>query len=138
MRFEITVDVAAPPERVWNLLSDVERLPALTPSMESVELLDGPLRAGARARVRQPRLARAVWTVTEVTDGESFTWESRAPGVTTTGGHLVRPAADGATLHLTLVQSGPLAPVLGLLFGRRARAYVTMEANGVKKAAETA
>lgn len=137
MRFEITVDVAAPPERVWSLLADVERLPALTPSMESVELLDGPLRVGARARIRQPRLAQAVWTVTEFTDGESFTWESRGPGVTTTGGHLVTPAADGATLQLTLVQSGPLAPVIGLLFGRRARAYVTMEANGLKKAAET-
>ncbi|OLT28967.1 hypothetical protein BJF79_10705 [Actinomadura sp. CNU-125] len=138
MRFEITVDVAAPPERVWSILTDVERLPDLTPSMEHVELLDGPLRRSARARVRQPRLAPAVWTVTEFTEHESFTWESRTAGVTTTGGHLVRPAPGGATLRLTLVQVGPLAPLLGLLLGRRARAYVTMEANGVKKAAESA
>ncbi|MFD0899858.1 SRPBCC family protein [Actinomadura sediminis] len=137
MRFEITVDVAAPPERVWSVLADVERLPGLTPSMESVELLDGPLRLGARARIRQPRLAAAVWSVTEFTEGESFTWVSRAPGVTTTAGHLVQAAPDGASLQLTLVQEGPLAPVIGLLFGRRARAYVTMEANALKKAAET-
>ncbi|MBE1534966.1 SRPBCC family protein [Actinomadura algeriensis] len=137
MRFEITVDVAAPPERVWSVMADVERLPDLTPSMDGVELLDGPLRLSARARVRQPRLATAVWTVTEFTERESFAWESRAAGVTTTGGHFVRPAPDGgATLRLTLVQTGPLAPVIGLLFGRRARAYVTMEAHAVKKAAE--
>ncbi|QFG25635.1 SRPBCC family protein [Actinomadura sp. WMMB 499] len=138
MRLEITVDVAAPPERVWDVMTDVERLPDLTPSMESVELLDGPLRLAGRARVRQPRLATAVWTVTEFTDGESFTWESRGPGVTTTAGHLVLPAPDGATLRLTLVQQGPLAPAIGLLFGRRARAYVTMEANAVRRAAESA
>ncbi|MFV2171891.1 SRPBCC family protein [Actinomadura sp. LOL_016] len=139
MRFEITVDVAAPPDRVWTVMTDVERLPALTPSMERVELLGGPLRLDARARVRQPRLATAVWTVTEFTDGESFTWVSRAPGVTTTAGHLVRPAPHGgATLQMTLVQKGPLAPAIGLLYGRRARAYVTMETNAVKKAAESA
>ena len=136
MRFEITVAVAAPPDRVWSILTDVERLPDLTPSMDDVELLDGPLRLSARARVRQPRLAPAVWAVTEFTERESFTWESRAAGVTTTAGHHVRPAPDGATLRLTLVQAGPLAPLIGLLFGRRARAYVMMEANAVKKAAE--
>ncbi|GAA0220572.1 hypothetical protein GCM10009527_015970 [Actinomadura nitritigenes] len=138
MHFEIAVDIDATPETVWNLLKDVERWPDLTASMNRVELLDAPLREGARARVHQPGLPAAVWTVTTFTENENFTWRSRSPGVTTTGGHEVLPRpSGGSTLRLTLDQSGPLAPLIALLMGSRTRRYVTMEANGLKAAAES-
>ncbi len=34
--------------------------------------------------LQQPKLPTAVWTVTELADGSSYTWQSKSPGVTVT------------------------------------------------------
>ncbi|SNS11641.1 Polyketide cyclase / dehydrase and lipid transport [Actinomadura meyerae] len=138
MHFETSVDIAASPETVWKLLTDVERWPEMTASIDRVELLDKPFAVSSRARVHQPKIPAAVWTVTELTEGEAFTWESRSPGVTTTGVHALTRTGDGVTVRLTLDQKGPLAPLFGLLTGRLTRRYVTMEADGLKAKAEQA
>ncbi|QKW34925.1 SRPBCC family protein [Actinomadura sp. NAK00032] len=137
MHFEISVDIAAAPETVWNLLKDVERWPEMTASIDRVEILDRPFGLSSRARVQQPKIPAAVWTVTAFTENETFTWESRSPGVTTTAVHDITPAPNGATVRLTLDQKGPLAPLFALLLGRLSRRYVTMEAHGLKAKAET-
>jgi hypothetical protein len=69
--------------------------------------------------------------------GRSFTWETSAGGVTTAGGHLVEPNGRGSKITLTLCQHGPLAAVAGLLLGRRARRYVSMELEGFRAASES-
>ncbi|TYK48170.1 SRPBCC family protein [Actinomadura decatromicini] len=138
MHFEISVDIDAAPETVWNLLKDVERWPEMTESITSVEILDRPFALSSRARVSQPKLPAAVWTVTAFEENKSFTWESRSPGVTTVGAHYILPKPDGTvTARLTLDQKGPLAPVISLLTGRLSRRYVTMEANGLKTKSES-
>lgn len=137
MHFEITVGIDAPAETVWNLLIDVERWPDMTASIDRVELLDESFALSSRARVHQPKLLAAGWTVTAFTENRSFTWESRSPGITTVAAHDIVPEPGGTvSVRLTLDQKGPLAPVLSLLTGRRARRYVTMEANGLKSMAE--
>ncbi|MEW2352763.1 SRPBCC family protein [Spirillospora sp. NPDC029432] len=138
MHFETAVDIAADPETVWRHLIDFERWPEMTASVTRAERLDdGPLGPGSRVLIHQPRLAPATWTVTEFTAGGSFTWESRAPGVVTTGGHIVTAGPAGTTARLTLTQRGPAAPLIGLLYGRLSRRYVTMEAAGLKRLAES-
>src|SRR3712207_4344650 len=104
MRHEVTVEINVPAEAVWRLLEDVERWPEMTASIDRVELLDGgPFGKGSRARVHQPRLLPATWTVTEFTPGRSFTWESRTPGVTTVAVHEVTSGSGGsATVRLAL------------------------------------
>ncbi|GGU57380.1 SRPBCC family protein [Lentzea flava] len=131
------VVIAAPPERVWELIADVERWPERIPTVDSVERLDaGPLAVGSRTRLRQPRLSPAVWTVTELTDGTSFTWESKQPGVTVTAVHDVEPHPDGSRLTLGLTVSGPLAGVGWLMTRSLTRRYVETEAASIKAAAE--
>ncbi|RKS74858.1 polyketide cyclase/dehydrase/lipid transport protein [Actinomadura pelletieri DSM 43383] len=137
MHFEISVDIKAPPETVWNLLKDVERWPEMTPSITRVELLDKPFTLSSRARVHQPKLPPALWTVTAFEENKTFTWKSHAPGVTTTATHDIIPNPNGtASVRLTLSQKGPLAPILSLLTARLTRRYVTLEATGLKSKAE--
>ena len=133
-----TVTIAAPPERVWAVLVDVERWPERIPTVDSVERLDaGPLGVGSRTRLQQPRLPTEVWTVTELTDGSSFTWESSSSGVSVSASHLVDPHPDGSRLTLALTVTGPVARV-GWLFTRSlTRRYVETEAASLKQVAET-
>ena len=135
IRVERDVDAGA--AHLWAAVADPVTWPQWTESMTSVELLDGRLAPGARARVVQPGLPPSLWTVTEFVPGQSFVWSSTSGGVTTVGSHTVR-ALDGgrSRIELGLDQRGLLAPVLGLLFGRRFRRFVTMEADGLKAAAE--
>jgi uncharacterized membrane protein len=137
MRFEDSAVIAATPATVWEIYSDVEHWPDMTESVTSVELLDpGPLRVGSRARIRQPRLPVAEWTVTEIDAGRSFTWVARGPGVRSTGTHVVEPHGDGARATAILDQGGPLGPVVGFLTRGLTRRYLAMESAGLKARAE--
>jgi carbon monoxide dehydrogenase subunit G len=132
-----SVVISAPPERVWAVLVDVERWPERIPTVDSVERLDdGPLAVGTRTRLKQPRLSPAVWTVTELTDGTSYTWESRTSGVTVVASHDVEPHPDGSRLTLALTVSGPMAGVGWLMTKSMTKRYVETEAASVKAAAE--
>lgn len=138
MRTEERISIDAPSDVVWEVMSDVRRWPEWTDSVTSVEALqDGALQVGARFRVRQPRLPQAVWEVTEVLPGSSFTWVNRSPGLTSTGTHSVqRPAGGGGTTAvLAIEQTGALAFLARLLTGLTRR-YVRMEAAGLKVRSE--
>ncbi len=139
MRFEDSIDVAAPAEDVFAVYADVERWPEWTESVSSVERLDeGPLRVGSRARVRQPRLPVAVWEVTEVVPDRSFTWVARGPGIRTTGTHTVAPAPDGvSTVTATLDQAGLLGPLMGRLTKGLTERYIRMELEGLRSHCES-
>jgi len=132
---EVTTTIAAPAERVWAILSDVERWPTWTASVTSVEL-DGPMAVGSRAKVRQPKLPAVTWTVTELVPGRSFTWETTGPGSRATGWHEVTPTGDGSCdVRLALEQAGPLGSLVGLLYRGLTKRYVQMEADGLTAAA---
>lgn len=133
-----TVTIAAPPERVWAAVVDVERWPDRIPTVDSVERLDaGPLAVGSRTRLQQPRLPTAVWTVTELTDGSSYTWESRSPGVTVTATHVVEPHPDGTQLTLSVKVSGPISGIGWLMTRSLTKRYVETEAASIKSVAES-
>src|SRR6185369_5786539 len=95
-RFSKTVDIAAPPERVWQVMVDVERWPEWTRSANSVRRLDrGAFTIGSRARISQPKLLPAVWTVTQLNEGRSFTWAAGGPGFRVSGTHAVESIESG-------------------------------------------
>ncbi|OAA29546.1 Polyketide cyclase / dehydrase and lipid transport [Frankia sp. EI5c] len=134
MYYETSVTIDAPADEVWAVMRDVRRWPAWTPTMTAVDTADDELRDGSVARIRQPRLPVAEWTVTDLVAGEGFSWISRATGMTTVADHRISPAPAGnqVTVRLSLRQSGPLAPVVGLLMGRLVRRYVDTEAQGLR------
>jgi uncharacterized membrane protein len=136
--FETSVDIAARLDDVWEVLVDAERWPEWTASVSEVELLDGgPLVVGSRARIRQPRLPATVWEVTDLEPGHAFTWKAVAPGVTTVGDHRLSPdGADRTRAMLGIRRSGPLAPLVDLVFRGLTARYVTMEAEGLKNRCE--
>jgi len=137
-RLERTVTVAAPAGRVWAVIMDIERWPERIQTVDAVECLDpGPLAVGSRVRLQQPRLPTAVWTVTELAEGSSFTWASSSPGVTITAAHIVEPCADGSRLTLALTMAGPLAGIGWLLSRSLTTRYIEAEAASIKRAAET-
>jgi len=79
--YSTTFDIQAPPDRVLEVLYDVERWPEWTSTVTSVRRMDeGPFRVGSKAEIRQPKLRPAVWQVTEL-DRRSLTWVSRSPGI---------------------------------------------------------
>ena len=135
----VTIDIAATPERVWQVVTDVEDWPRWTASMSDVKRLDdGPLRVGSRARIKQPGLPVLVWEVTELDEGTSFTWVAHTPGVGTTAAHLVSATANGSRLTLSVTWTGAFGGLTGALMGKRTRKSITVDANGHKACAEAA
>ena len=136
--FSITVDIAAPPARVWEVMSDVERWHEWTPSVRSISRREhGPIRPGHRAWVRQPKFPPALWTVTDVSD-RSFTWVSRAPGMVVNATHSVTPIGTGSRATLSLHFAGILGPFFGRLTRDINNRYLAMEAAGLKGRSEQA
>jgi carbon monoxide dehydrogenase subunit G len=130
--FETSRHIEASPDEVWEVLSDVARWPEWTPTVDSVQRLDdGPFTVGSRAKVRQPRLPQAVWHVTEIVDGRSFTWQAKGPGMATIGRHELTPDGDGSLVRLSIEQTGPMGAVAALVWRRLTQRYIELEAESL-------
>jgi uncharacterized protein YndB with AHSA1/START domain len=140
MEQSTTIDIDAPPERVWEVLSDVEAWSEWTPTVTSVRRLDeGPLRTGSRAKIQQPRIPENEYVVTELEPGRSFTWVATGPGVLTTGRHDASPLPGGGTrVRLSVEQGGWLGSVMGRFYRGLTDRYLANEANGLKARCEQA
>lgn len=138
MDYRAQADVAAPAEVLWDLLVDVEGWPGWTRSVVTAKRLDdGPFEVGSRARVQQPRGRAQVWTVTELVRPERFTWEAHNPGLAFVASHVLTPAGEGMRVELTFGLRGPLRRLGAILGGTQIRAYLEMEAAGLKARAES-
>lgn len=134
--FNIVVDIKARPDRVLEVLCDVERWPEWTASTTSVRRMDeGPLAVGSKARVRQPKLLPAIWQVTEFSE-TGFTWVTRSIGLQIEAGHSVQAVGTGSNVALSLRFSGLLAPVVAWVYRDLNQRYLSMEAEGLRKRSE--
>lgn len=137
MDMQTTIDIQADPAEIWRVMSDVEHWADWTPTIKSVQLLNGrELAPGVKARIRQPRLPVAVWTVDEVIPGRSFTWSATGLGTKTTATHSIDPIAGGYRVTLGIRQNGllfKLAPWLKSMTQR----YIDTEAKELKKRSES-
>jgi len=134
---EESIRIAAPPAKVWAVYSDVERWPEWTPVMRKIERLEnGPLALGSTARIEAKGGPPSVWTVTEFTDGRSFTWESSARGVKLVAWHLIEADDGGSKVTLGARMTGLMATLLGPFLRSLAKRNVKTEAEGLKRRCE--
>lgn len=139
MRIETSVDVDAPGDVLWMVLLDVEAWPRLTASMDEVtKTEEGALVVGSSVWIKQPRLPRTEWIVTELTPHSRFVWEAHGPGVRTVATHeIVDATADSSQLRLVVEQAGAMGGVFGRLTAGLTRKYIDKEAAGLKRKAES-
>jgi len=132
------VEIDAPASRVWDVFSDVERWPEWTASMTRLVALDGPgLAVGKRFEIKQPRLPKLIWEVTELSPGASWTWVSRSPGATTFARHEVIADGEGRTVVRQEVdQRGVVGALVGWLMVRTTKRYLELEGQGLKARSE--
>lgn len=128
-----TTEIAAATDTVWAALADLESWPTWTPTMTSVRALRGEPGLGADFEVRQPKLPTATWEIALWEPPQRFYWVSKAMGVVTEAGHELESTPDGGTrVTLTINQTGGLAFLAKLGYGRLVREYVETEARSLK------
>jgi uncharacterized membrane protein len=134
----VTVEIAAPPQHVWEVLIDVERWSEWTETVTSVKRLDdGPLRLGSRATINQPKIPETGYVVTELHPGRSFTWVADSPGVTITARHDVEALPGGGSrVTLAVEQGGWLGRVMGRFYRGMTARHLANEAAGLKSRCE--
>jgi uncharacterized protein YndB with AHSA1/START domain len=80
---EAAVHVAAPPERVWELVSDIHLIASISTELQEVEWVDGPARLGAVFRGRNRHPMAGEWTTTshvvEFDPPRAFAWAVEDP-----------------------------------------------------------
>ena len=140
MRFETSVEIDAPPQRVWDVLSDLEAWPRRIDTVDLVELLTpAPITTGSRVRLKQPKLPEGIWDITVWDAPSYFEFTQTTGGITSVAGHRVEAlGASRARLTLTLDMRGILVPVVGLFYRKLTDSYMRLEAEGMRRAAESA
>ena len=139
MRFEESIDIDAQQERVWEVLSDLEAWPRRIETVDVVELLTpAPMSKGSRVRLKQPKLPEGTWDITVWDAPSYFEWRQKSGGITSVAGHRVEMLEEGRSrLTLSLDMRGPLIPVIGLFYRDLTNRYMIVEAQGMKRAAES-
>src|SRR5215210_3294821 len=118
MRFENSVEIDAPQQRVWEVLSDLEAWPQRIETVDVVEVLSPPpISRGSRVRLKQPKLPEGTWDVTVWNAPSYFEWTQKTGGTTSVAGHRVQPLGERrARLTLTLDMRGLLIPIIALFY----------------------
>jgi hypothetical protein len=108
-------------------------------TVDVVELLTpAPVGEGSRVRLKQPKLPEGTWEVTVWDAPSYFEFRQKSGGVTDVAGHRVEALEEGRSrLTLTLDMRGLLVPV-ALFYKGLTNRYMTVEAQGMKRAAESA
>jgi uncharacterized membrane protein len=132
----VEIDASAP--IVWDVFTAVEQWPEWTASVTRITALDGgAIEVGHRFEIKQPRLPKLAWEVTEVEPGVSWTWRARSPGATTLASHRLVPQPSGSTLvHQRIDQRGPGGVLVAVLMRRLTNRYLELEAQGLKRRSE--
>lgn len=136
-KFEIITEIHASPDRVWQVISEVERWSEWTPTVTSIKIKEGsPLGVGSHLIIRQPKLFPATWKIIEIEKGRGFKSINSHLFVQVTAGHYLEPSHKGTKLILSLQFTGLLGPVVARLSHKLNERYLFLEAKGLKEFCE--
>lgn len=138
MRFERSIDIDAPQQRVWDVVTDLEGWPQHIDTVESIEILTPkPVTTGSRVRLKQPKLSEGVWDVTVWDAPARFEWTQKTGALTSVADHRIEALSDDRTrLTLILDMRGLLVIMVALFYRGLTNDYLTRETQGMKRAAE--
>jgi carbon monoxide dehydrogenase subunit G len=139
MRLEQSIDIGAGQQRVWEVLTDIEKWAQRVETVDISELITpGHLAMGSRIRLKQPKVPEGIWGITVWEPPEYFELNQRSGGVTSVAGHRVESSGEGnSRLTLSVDMQGWLVPIIGLLSKNMTARYLTSEAQDMKRAAES-
>jgi uncharacterized membrane protein len=136
MRFESSIDINAPAEKVWALVDKLEEWPQWMPSIKKIERLSGgPLTVGSQLSVTAEVSGLTVtllMTITEFVPQRSVVLEGKALGTKLTRFYNLEPVNSKTKVTIGGDVSGALA-----WLARRGGQEVSVEiAQAVKKRVE--
>jgi len=136
MRFESSIDINAPAEKVWALIDKLEEWPQWMPSIKKIERLSkGPLTVGSQLSVtaKVSRLTvKLLMTITEFVPERTVVLEGKALGTKLTRFYTLEPV-NGKT-KVTI--GGDVSGALAWLACRGGQAVSAEIAQAVKKRVE--
>ncbi len=122
---KVTREIQAPPDRVWMVVTDLERAPEVISGIEKIERLDGGGDFGIGTKWRETRTmfgrqATEEMEVTALDEGRSYTVEADGHGAHYTSTLTVEPAAAGSRVVMTFgaEPQGKLATFMAATVGR--------------------
>lgn len=110
---EVPIEIGAPPERVWAIVSDIEMMPGASPELQAVEWLDerGGAALGARFAGHNRHEALGEWSTTSqivaYDPPRVFAWAVGDPEWPSAIWRFSLEPREGGTLLRQWVQMGP-------------------------------
>ena len=100
MRFESSIDVNAPPDKVWALIDNLEQWPQWMPSIKKIERIsEGPLTVGSQLSVIakvSTLTVKLLMTIIKFVPEQTVVMQGKAWGTSLTRFYILEPL-DGKT-----------------------------------------
>ena len=136
MRFESTIDIDAPPEKVWTLIDKLEQWPQWMPSIKKIERIsEGPLTAGSQLSVTAKvsgLTVKLLMTIIKLVPERTVVMQGKALGTSLTRFYNLEPLNDKTRATI----GGEVSGVLAWLARRGGQAVSDEIAQAAKKRIE--
>ena len=131
MKFEDSIKINTSPAQVFAIYKDVANWPTWDPETESASI-DGEFAVGSTGKIKpnkEPE-TKIIWV--EVTPDQSFTVECKLPLCKMQFVHEMTVANDQTLVVNTIVLTGLLSSIFGLLIGSKLKQGVHLSLKGLK------
>ncbi len=130
--------IASPIQQVWETTTDISSWPDWAPTVQTARRLDNlGFGVGSQAIIKQPMQSRTVWTVTEITDGQFFVWETSGKAIRMRATHRLATHENGTNCTLTVKLVGPVAMICAAFLAPLIWLALMQENRGLKRWCET-